>query len=243
MKVIVCSNYNEVSENAANIIADTLKADPSCTLGLATGSTPVGMYNILADMYSDGKLDFSSVSTYNLDEYYPIRKDNSQSYDYFMNEKLFSKINTKKENIHIPNGESSDPHKECEEYEKMLAESGGIDVQILGLGVNGHIGFNEPADELISPTHVTELTESTINANARFFDSPDDVPKKAITMGVGSIMKAKKIVLLVSGKGKHDALSSILSGKITTTLPASLLNLHPDVTVICDKEAYYGNDL
>lgn len=243
MNIIICENYEEVSALAASMVADVIKKDSDCKLGLATGSTPIGMYSILSEMYKNGEIDFSSVSSYNLDEYYPIKKDNDQSYDYFMRENLFSKINIKEENIHIPNGEAKDANKECEDYECTVEKSGGIDIQILGLGVNGHIGFNEPANELISKTHVTDLTVSTIKANSRFFESEDEVPKKAITMGVGTIMKAKSIVLMVSGKNKHEALSAILNGNISTNVPATLLNLHPNVTVICDKEAYYGNDL
>lgn len=243
MNIIICENYEEVSARAASMVADVIKKDSACKLGLATGSTPIGMYSILSEMYKNGEIDFSSVSSYNLDEYYPIKKDNDQSYDYFMRENLFSKINIKEENIHIPNGEAKDANKECEDYECTVEKSGGIDIQILGLGVNGHIGFNEPANELISKTHVTDLTVSTIKANSRFFESEDEVPKKAITMGVGTIMKAKSIVLMVSGKNKHEALSAILNGNISTNVPATLLNLHPNVTVICDKEAYYGNDL
>lgn len=243
MNIIICENYEEVSARAASMVADVIKKNSACNLGLATGSTPIGMYSILSEMYKNGEIDFSSVSSYNLDEYYPIKKDNDQSYDFFMHENLFSKINIKEENIHIPNGEAKDANKECEDYECTVEKSGGIDIQILGLGVNGHIGFNEPANELISKTHVTDLTESTIKANSRFFTSEDEVPKKAITMGVGTIMKAKSIVLMVSGKNKHEALSAILNGNISTNVPATLLNLHPNVTVICDKEAYYGNDL
>ncbi len=243
MNIIICENYEEVSAHAASMVADVIKKNSSCKLGLATGSTPIGMYNILSKMYKNGEIDFSSVSSYNLDEYYPIKKENDQSYDYFMRENLFTKINIKEENIHIPNGEADNANMECEDYESLVEKTGGVDIQILGLGVNGHIGFNEPSDVLISKTHVTDLTESTIKANSRFFASENDVPKKAITMGVGTIMKAKSIVLMVSGKKKHSALETILNGNVTTDVPATLLNLHPNVTIICDKEAYYGNAL
>ena len=242
MNIIICKNYNEVSKEAAEIIADAVKTNRNCTLGLATGSTPVGMYKILTEKYNSGELDFSEVVTFNLDEYFPIRKTNHQSYDYFMKENLFSHINIADSNTHIPNGEAPDGEKECEEYEKKLNEH-SIDIQVLGLGVNGHIGFNEPSDCLISKTHLTDLTESTIEANSRFFSCAEEVPAKALTMGIGSIMRAKKILLLVSGKNKHNALSSLLNGIITTQIPVTVLNLHSDVTLICDEEAYYGNAL
>jgi glucosamine-6-phosphate deaminase len=241
MKTIICKNYNEVSERAAEIIADTIKSNKNAKLGLATGSTPLGVYEILVDKYNKGELDFSSVITYNLDEYYPIEKTNDQSYHYFMNENLFSKVNIPAQNTHVPNGEAENPIEECEKYEKAIEEIGGLDLQLLGLGINGHIGFNEPDDELNAKTHVTELTESTVQANSRFFDSIDDVPKKAITVGVGTILGAKVILILVSGKAKHEALMGLLKGKVSSYLPASVLSLHKNVTVICDEEAYYGN--
>lgn len=241
MRVIVCDNYNEISEKAAQIIAGQIYLKPNCVLGLATGSTPVGMYTKLAEMYNAGKLDFSDVVTFNLDEYYPIKKSNSQSYDYFMNEQLFSKVNIQKHNVHIPNGETESPEEECGNYDAQINAIGGVDVQILGIGVNGHIGFNEPDSELISGTHITALTESTVKANSRFFESEADVPTKALTMGIATILKAKKIVLLASGKNKYDAVKALLSGNITTSVPATLLNVHNDVVVICDKEAYYGD--
>jgi len=241
MKIIVCEDYDEVSLRASEIISKGIKEKKDIKLGLATGSTPQGVYQNLIKMFKRGELDFSSVSPYNLDEYYPIRKDDNQSYAYFMKDKLFSHINIKPENIHIPSGEAKEPAKECEKYDSALECAGGVDIQILGLGINGHIGFNEPADELIANTHLTPLTESTINANSRFFESIDDVPKFAITMGVGSILSAKSILLLVTGKNKHKALMATLKGTLSTSTPASVLALHKNVTVICDKEAYYGD--
>ncbi|MBE6623591.1 MAG: glucosamine-6-phosphate deaminase [Ruminococcaceae bacterium] len=241
MKIIVCEDYDEVSLRASEIISKGIKEKKDIKLGLATGSTPQGVYQNLIKMFKRGELDFSSVSAYNLDEYYPIRKDDNQSYAYFMKDKLFSHINIKPENIHIPSGEAKEPAKECEKYDSALECAGGVDIQILGLGINGHIGFNEPADELIANTHLTPLTESTINANSRFFESIDDVPKFAITMGVGSILSAKSILLLVTGKNKHKALMATLKGTLSTSTPASVLALHKNVTVICDKEAYYGD--
>ncbi len=240
MQIIVCKNYEEMSKKGAQIIASQLTLKPDSVLGLATGSTPVGMYEILGDLCAKGELDFSRVSSYNLDEYYPITPDNPQSYKYFMEEKLFSKINIDKTRTHIPNGNSADPEKECKEYDEKVAASGGVDIQVLGIGQNGHIGFNEPDDALITGTHVTGLTESTIKANARFFDSIDEVPTKALTMGIATILTAKKIILLANGKAKHDAVKALLDDKITTQVPATLLKLHPDVVLICDEEAYNG---
>ncbi len=240
MKVIICESYEEMSQKAADIFAAQLTLKPDSILGLATGSTPVGMYKNLIKMNKEGKIDFSDVKTFNLDEYYPIKRDNSQSYFTFMNENLFSHINIDIANTHVPNGETDDAEAECKEYEKKLSAAGGVDLQILGIGENGHIAFNEPDDALFSYTHVTGLTESTINANSRFFDSPSDVPTKAITMGMASIMSAKKIVLLASGANKKDAVKELLNDKITTSVPATLLKLHPDVVLICDKDAYAG---
>lgn len=241
MRVIICENYNEMSERAAQLIVGCVQLFPECTLGLATGSTPIGTYNKLIEMYESGIVDFSKVRTFNLDEYYPIEKTNTQSYDYFMKHNLFSKINIDEKNVHIPNGETDDPEKECRDYDAALQSNGGVDIQILGIGVNGHIGFNEPDETLVSGTHVTNLTASTVKVNSRFFASEDEVPKKALTMGIASIMSAKKIVLLASGKNKNDAIKAVLSGNITTSVPATLLNVHPDVVIVCDKEAYYGD--
>ena len=240
MRLIICENYDEISLRAAALVAERINTKPDCVLGLATGSTPEGMYKILIDMYKNGEVDFSSVKTFNLDEYYPIEKSNSQSYDYFMRAKLFSHINIDEKNTNIPDGQADDADKECDSYEEKIASSGGIDLQILGIGQNGHIGFNEPGEYLHSKTHVTGLTESTISANSRFFDSADEVPKNALTMGIATILSAKKIILLASGKSKHDAISKLLSGKITTDCPASMLNIHNDLVIICDQEAYNG---
>lgn len=233
MKIIMCENYEEISQKAAELVAAQITEKPNSVLGLATGSSPVGMYKLLAE--SD--LDFSETVTFNLDEYYPISADNPQSYHYFMRQNLFKKINIRPENIHIPNGEADNPELECANYEKSIAKSGGIDLQILGIGKNGHIGFNEPDDRLNCATHVMSLTESTIEANSRFFENIDDVPKRALTMGIATIMKAKKIVLLASGKDKYNAISRLLDGGIDTDIPASMLNVHPNVVLICDRAA------
>lgn len=240
MRIIVCNNYEEMSKKAALLVASQVNLKPNSVLGLATGSTPEGMYDYLIEMYRNNEVDFSQVTTFNLDEYFPIAKSNVQSYDYFMKENLFSKVNIPSENINIPNGEAKDPETECKRYEEKISLSGGIDLQILGIGQNGHIGFNEPDSFLYSCTHKTDLSESTINANSRFFESADEVPKNALTMGMATILKAKKILLLASGKNKHEAISKLVSGMITTSCPATLLNIHNDLIVICDKEAYNG---
>lgn len=240
MRVIVCENYDEMSKVAAKLMEGLITLKPTCVLGLATGSTPVGMYKILSEKCKKGELDFSTVKSYNLDEYYPISPDNDQSYRYFMNDNLFNHINIDKANTFVPNGQAKDIEKECKEYDEMIDKMGGADIQVLGIGNNGHIAFNEPDEELVAGTHVTGLTQSTIQANSRFFASIDDVPTQAVTMGMASIMKAKKIMLLASGKGKHEALKKLLDDKITTSNPSTLLKLHSDVVIICDKDAYEG---
>lgn len=238
MRVIICENYEEMSKAAAKLVSSQLTVKPESVLGLATGSTPIGMYNLLADMYKNGDVDFSEAKSFNLDEYYPITADNSQSYHYFMQENLFSKINIKPENTHILDGTCADTDAECDKFEKMIVQSGGIDLQILGIGQNGHIGFNEPDANLNPNTHLTDLTENTINANSRFFDNIDEVPKQAITMGIGTILKAKKIILMASGAEKHKVVKQLIEGKITTDIPASMLKVHSDTVLICDKAAY-----
>lgn len=237
MEIKIVKDYEEMSKMAADIFAAVINENRNCVLGLATGSTPVGMYDKLVGYYNEGKIDFSGVATVNLDEYYPISPDNEQSYRYFMNSYLFNKVNINKEKTFIPDGQTSDPQRSCEEYEKNIADLGGIDVQVLGIGRNGHIGFNEPDDGLFPFTHVTDLTQDTIEANARFFDDPEKVPRQALTMGIQSIFRARKIVVLASGEEKADAVKRMLSGKITTDCPASVLCLHPDVILICDKTA------
>ena len=238
MKTVVVKNYDEMSALATEIFADVISAKPDCVMGLATGSTPIGLYQGLAALCAQGKLDFSKVTTVNLDEYYPISPDNEQSYRYFMNEQLFDKINIDKANTFVPDGTAKDPEAFCEAYSKRIDEI-GIDIQILGIGRNGHIGFNEPdANGLIAKTHLTGLTKSTIEANSRFFDSEDDVPKQAITMGIGDVFKAKKIVIIANGAEKAEAVKKMMEGRIDPMCPASLLCLHGDVTLICDEAAY-----
>lgn len=243
MRVIVCNDYDEMSIRAAKLVASQMTLKPNCVLGLATGSTPIGLYDRLVEMEKMGEIDFSDVTTFNLDEYYPISPDNSQSYRYFMNEHLFNKVNIDISRTHIPNGETSNPEEECERYEKMISAAGGIDLQILGIGQNGHIGFNEPDNNLNTVTHLTALTQSTIDANSRFFASRDEVPTKALTMGMASILKSRKIILLASGRTKAAVVAELLKDSINTSVPATLLNVHPDVVLICDREAYAGMSL
>lgn len=241
MKVIVKKDYESMSKEAANIIKDEMVKNPNIVLGLATGSTPVGMYNELIRLHKEEGLDFSNVTTFNLDEYVGIDEEHPNSYHYFMKDVLFNHININMENTFVPDGKADDPESYCKEYDRLIEEKGGIDIQILGIGENGHIAFNEPDEKLNVGTSIVDLTQSTIKANSRFFDSIDEVPKTAITMGIGSIMKAKKIILLANGKKKAKVIKELLKGdKITTDLPASMLLLHPNVTVIVDEEAYKG---
>ncbi len=238
MRVIVCENYEEVSKEAAKIVASQLILKPDSVLGLATGSTPVGMYNLLAEKNKAGEIDFSEVKSFNLDEYYPMAAEHDQSYRYFMNENLFNNINIKMENTHVLSGVAEDPEKECDDFEKMIDAAGGIDLQVLGIGQNGHIGFNEPDTFLYANTHLTDLTENTIQANSRFFDKIEDVPTKALTMGIATILKSKRIIILASGENKRAVVTDLIEGEISTKNPASMLKVHKDVIVICDKAAY-----
>lgn len=238
MKILVVENYEKMSEVAANIIKETMERKPNAVLGLATGSTPIGMYKELIKMNNNGEIDFSKVSTVNLDEYVGLTGENDQSYRYFMDNNLFNHININKDKTFVPNGMEDDYEKECKEYDKKIEELGGIDIQVLGIGANGHIGFNEPNDVLVYGTHKVKLAESTINANSRFFNSIEEVPKYAITMGVGMIMHAKKIILMVKGKDKAKAVKQLIDGEITTQNPSTMLQLHQDVTVIVEKEVY-----
>ncbi len=238
MRVIVCNDYDEMSKRAAKLVASQITLKPDCVLGLATGSTPIGLYENLAEMNRLGEIDFSGVTTFNLDEYYPISPENDQSYRYFMNEHLFNKVNIDINRTHVPDGQTEDPEAECARYEKMINDCGGIDLQILGIGQNGHIGFNEPDNNLNTVTHLTGLTQSTIDANARFFKSKEDVPTRALTMGIASILKSRKIILLASGRTKYKVVRELLNEGINTSVPATMLKVHPDVVLICDKEAY-----
>ncbi|WP_422486679.1 glucosamine-6-phosphate deaminase [Gudongella sp. DL1XJH-153] len=241
MKTIVTKSYDEMSKTSADFFESEIRNNPEIVIGLATGSTPVGTYKELVRRHMEKGLDFSRVKSFNLDEYLGLSGDNPNSYRHFMNEQLFNHINIDKNNTHVPEGLTEDPKAYGEKYDQMITESGGIRIQLLGIGSNGHIAFNEPDDELPLGTGLVELSEQTIEDNARFFQSIDQVPTQAISMGMGSIMKAEKIIILASGEGKAEVISKLLnSGKVTSRIPATFLLLHPDVTLICDEEAYSG---
>lgn len=237
MKVYKVKNYEEMSEKGAQILAAQLILKPESFLGLATGSTPLGVYKRLAEWYRKGILDFAQVKTANLDEYKGIAREDEQSYYYYMNENLFSKVNVQAENVMVPDGSREDKEAVCAEYEHRIEENGSIDLQLLGIGRNGHIGFNEPGDSFADVCHCVDLAPSTIEANKRFFEKAEDVPKQAYTMGIGTIMKAKKVLLLASGKDKAEALKELFEGEVTPKVPATILKFHPDVTVIADEDA------
>ena len=237
MRIICAKDYKEMSEMAADIIGAQVLLKPDAVLGLATGSTPIGTYEELVRRYEAGRLDFGKIKTVNLDEYRGLTRDNDQSYYYFMHSHLFDHININKNNTKVPDGMEPDALKAGQDYEDIIKNYGGIDLQLLGLGNNGHIGFNEPGDEFIDKTHVVDLTESTIEANKRFFASIDDVPKQAYTMGIGSIMRAKRVLMVVNGKGKAEIVKEAFFGPITPKVPASILQLHNDFILIGDVEA------
>ena len=240
MKVIITENYDEMSKKAAEIMIDLVKKNPNAVLGLATGSSPIGMYKEMAKDCANGGASYKNVSTVNLDEYVGLTADHDQSYAYFMRTNLFDHIEIDQKNTNLPCGSAPDAQKECDRYNALL-ESMKQDVQVLGLGSNGHIGFNEPEEELYAGTHLTDLTDNTIEANARFFASKDDVPTQAITMGLATIMQAKKILVLASGANKHAVVSKMVSDdRITTQVPCTVLKAHKDVILICDKAAYNG---
>ena len=237
MVIYRAKNYKELSRKAANIICAQVILKPNCVLGLATGSSPVGIYKQLVDWYKKGDLDFSRVSSINLDEYRGLGPDNEQSYRYFMNTNLFNHVNIDKARTYVPNGLEPAPEKACLDYDRIIEKSGGIDLQLLGLGHNGHIGFNEPSHVSPRGTHCVDLAPSTIEANKRFFSSEADVPRQAYTMGVRSIMQAKKIVVVVSGEDKAEILRQVIRGPITPDVPASVLQLHTDVVIVADEAA------
>jgi len=226
-----------MSRRAAGLIAAAVVTKPDAVLGLATGDSPIGAYGYLCDWYRDGHIDFSQASALNLDEYCGIEPDAVQSYSYFMRRYLFSKINISSDNQHIPDGLARDPGRECVRYDAIIAARGGIDVQLLGIGLNGHIGFNEPGPEFVKDTHVVALSESTIDANSRFFDDRRDVPVKAYTMGICTIMRARRIVLIASGERKADIIKRAFFDAVTPGVPASILQLHADVTLVGDEAA------
>ena len=237
MRLIRAKDYNDVSRKAGNIIAAQVTLKPDCVLGLATGSSPVGTYKELIKKYEAGDLDFSQVKTVNLDEYVGLSKDHDQSYAYFMRTNLFDHVNIDQSNCNIPSGLTDDPEAECANYDATIKALGGTDLQLLGMGPNGHIGFNEPDEAFIPGTHCVKLAESTIDANARFFATRVDVSKQAYTMGIWGIMQAKRVLMVVNGKNKAQAVKAAFSGPVDPQVPASILQLHPDFILVADEEA------
>ena len=236
MKVIVMKDAAQIADAVSKIIADTIKAKPDCVLGLATGATPVPTYNALVDMYKNGEISFKDVKTFNLDEYCDLPRDDVNSYYTFMHENLFNKTDIKEENTHVIDGNSADVEKTCREFDEMIDNAGGVDVQILGIGNNAHIGFNEPADDFTTGTFKVALTESTINANKIYF-TESEMPRYALTMGIGQIMKAKKIILIATGPKKAEAIKNTVEGGVTAQVPASILQKHDDAIIFVDEAA------
>ena len=236
MKIHVYKDAQTIGTAAAALFAAQILENPACVLGLATGSTPIPTYQKLVELHRAGVLDFSRVTSFNLDEYIGLTHDHPQSYYYFMQENLFSHININPESVHVPCG-TGDPEENCRAYEDSIAQAGGVDLQILGIGRNGHIAFNEPADIFPAMTHVVDLTESTIEANKRFFDKAEDVPRRAISMGIGSIMRARAILLIATGADKADAVYAMVHGEISPQCPASILQLHPNAVILLDEAA------
>lgn len=237
MRIIVEKNYHAMSKKAALMVASQITLKPDSNLGLATGGTPLAMYDKLIEMYREAEIDFNEIKSFNLDEYCGLPTDHPNSYHYYMYNNFFNHINIKDKNIQIPNGNAEDLKKECINYEKSIKQARGIDLQILGIGSNGHIGFNEPADNLNVATEIVKLSEETIKANSRYFENKEQVPKKAISMGMATILKADKIILLANGKNKAEAIKRTVTGKISTQVPASLLQTHPKITILLDQEA------
>ena len=237
MKIIRAKDYDQMSRKAANIISAQVIMKPDCVLGLATGSSPLGIYRQLIDWYNKGDVDFSECYSVNLDEYVGLDITSDQSYVYFMHHNFFDSINIRADHTFIPNGKNTDIAAECERYDKQIASLGGIDLQLLGIGRNGHIGFNEPDRVFTKGTHCVSLAESTIEANKRFFASADEVPRQAYTMGIGTIMKADKILVVANGEDKADAVAAMVQGKINPEVPASILQLHNNVILVADEAA------
>mgnify|MGYP000597595584 FL=1 len=237
LKIVSARDYDDMSRKAANIISAQVILKPDTVLGLATGSTPIGAYHQLIDWYKKGDVDFSQVRTYNLDEYRGLSHDDPQSYHYFMRDNFFDHINIDLNNTHVPDGANPDAEAACAEYDKMVADAGYPDLQLLGIGNNGHIGFNEPDDHFSKGTHCVDLTESTIKANSRLFEREEDVPRQAYTMGVQTIMLARRIVLVVSGENKAKTVREAFFGPVTPRVPASILQLHTDVSIVADEAA------
>ncbi len=239
MRIYQASNYLTMSRRAANIISAQVIIKPNSVLGLATGSTPIGTYRQLIEWYKKGDLSFAEVHTVNLDEYVGLPVTHDQSYRFFMQTNFFDHIDVKPEWTNLPDGMAKDAAAECARYNRIIRELGGIDLQLLGMGHNGHIGFNEPEEAFELETHLVDLTESTIQANARFFASMDQVPRQAITMGIKSIMQAKHILVVVSGEDKADIVLKAFRGPVTPAVPASILQMHPNVTLVGDEAALY----
>ncbi len=237
MRIYMSEDYNAMSRRAANIISAQVITKPDSVLGLATGGTPVGAYQQLVEWYKKGDLSFAEIKTVNLDEYLGLSPHHEQSYRYFMQTNLFDHIDIKPENTHVLNGLAKDPDAECAAYNKLIRDLGGIDLQLLGMGHNGHIAFNEPGDDFGLETHVVTLTDRTIDANTRFFESRDEVPRHALSMGIKNIMQARRILIIVSGEEKADTVCKAFAGPVTKDVPASVLQLHPDVTLVGDKAA------
>ena len=237
MKIIRAKDYKDMSRKAANVISAQVIMKPNCVLGLATGGTPVGTYAQLIDWYNKGDVDFSDVTTVNLDEYRGISRENDQSYWYFMHKNFFNSVNIRPDHIHVPDGSNPDAAAACRDYEEIIRSVGGIDLQLLGIGPDGHIGFNEPGAAFELGTHCVDLTESTIEANKRFFDKKEDVPRQAYTMGIKSIMQARKVLMIANGANKADIIKQAFFGPVTPEVPASILQMHPDFVLVLDEEA------
>ena len=237
MKLYIVKNEEEMSDLAAKMVSDKINSKPNTVLGLATGSTPEGMYKRLVELYEKGEVSFKEITTFNLDEYCGLDPDHEQSYHYFMRKHLLSKVDIDKSRCHIPQGVCKSRDEACRRYDEMIIDAGGIDLQILGIGVNGHIGFNEPGDKFVPETHVVELTKATLDSNSRFFEKPEMMPKEAITMGMRAILSAKAIILLACGESKAEAIKKSLLGPVTPEIPASILQLHRNLTVIVDEKA------
>ncbi|NEU30865.1 glucosamine-6-phosphate deaminase [bacterium LRH843] len=237
MKIYIENNYEQMSLRAADIVLEQLKKNPASTLGLATGDTVLGLYNKLILEYEANRISFKDVKSVNLDEYIGLSPEDSNSYNYYMSENFFRHINIDVNHTFVPNGMAANQQVECEKYEKNIETLGGIDLQVLGIGVNGHIGFNEPGTPVDSMTHVVELGESTRQSNARFFPALEDVPTHAVTMGIKTIMRSKQIILLASGKNKAEAIQRLVEGKVDPESPASILQLHPNASIIVDQDA------
>ncbi|PKM77162.1 MAG: glucosamine-6-phosphate deaminase [Firmicutes bacterium HGW-Firmicutes-15] len=237
MRIIMAENFEEMSKKAAAIVRSQIILKPDCVLGLATGDTPMGMYQELIKMYENQEVDFSEITIFNLDEYCSLNRENAQSYYYYMHHNFLKYVNVKEENTHIPNGIALDIDEECRNYEGQIKNKGGIDLQVLGIGANGHIGFNEPDINFEAETHLVKLDKMTIEANSRFFSSKDKVPTMAISMGIKTIMQSRMLILLANGEPKADAIYKTIKGKICPEIPASIIQLHPNATMVIEKNA------